>query len=177
MNNIYKFATGILMTITLTNINIWQLEPQTSIFTNSTPFNKVTEDYYPITHQQSKAQVYFFKEALDEFGATSPEQVAKIWAKAESTRNGVYHYAVACDKLKSEIIKKWGNPEESYWNIGGSSPWVEKYEIIYNKKISDSEFEAKIKYYWATSYAPIKTTETTLTIIKNGEVWCVKAAT
>jgi len=162
------------MTITLTNLV--QFKAQSSIFTNVTPFNKVTEDYSAITHQQSKAQVYFFKEALDELGATSPEQVVKIWAKAERTRNGVYHYAVACDTLKSELIKKWGNPEESYWNIGGSSPWVHKYEIIYNKKISDSEFEARIKYYWATSYAPMETTETTLTIIKNGEVWCVKEA-
>lgn len=173
MKSVFKFATVTVITITLINLNLSKLQPSSS-FTSIASFNKVTEDYTAITHQQSKAQVYFFKQALDELGATSPEQVIKIWAKAESTRNGVYHYAVACDNLKNEIIKKLGDPEESYWNIGGSSPWVDKYEIIYNKKISDSEFEAKIKYYWTTSYAPTETTETTLTIIKNGDVWCVK---
>ena len=57
--------------------------------------------------------VYLFKSALDELGATSPEQVAKIWAKGEEMRSGIFHYAVACDELKSKMIKEWGEPEDS----------------------------------------------------------------
>jgi len=46
---------------------------------------KRNRDYTAITHQQSKGQIYFFKQALDELGATSPEQVIDIWAKGEIT--------------------------------------------------------------------------------------------
>ena len=130
----------------------------------------------PITHQQTKGQVHLFQQALDEFGATSPEQVIEIWTKAESTRNGVFHYAVSCDELKSKIIKDWGKPEDNYWIYGGSSPWLDKYEVVYNRKLSDSLYEAKIKFFWSTSLGPSNTSETTLTIIKNKDIWCVKEA-
>ena len=174
MKSIYKFATVILVTIALDNINLGNFHQQTYLSASVMPSDKVIDDNTAIAHQQTKAQVHFFQQALDELRATSPEQVIKIWVKAESTRNGVFHYAVACDKLKSEIIKKWGDPEGSFWIIGGSSPWLDKYEIISNKKLSDSLVEAKIKFYWTTSYLPTEPTETTLIIIKNGNTWCVK---
>ena len=174
MKSIYKFATVILTIIALNNINLGNFHQQTCLSATHIPTDKVTCDNTAITHQQTKAQVHFFQQALDELGANSPEQVIEIWVKAERTRNGVFHYAVACDKLKSEIIKNWGDPEESFWIIGGSSPWLDKYEIIYNKKLSDSLVEVKIKFYWTTSYSPAETTETTLIITKNGDIWCVK---
>jgi len=132
-------------------------------------------DTTPISHLQTKEQVKFFREALDELGATSPTQVAKIWAKAEQTRNGVYHYAVACDTLKAKIIKEWGAPKENYWIIGASSPWLTSYEIVSNKKLNNSSYEIKIKYFWATSSGPSDPTQTTLLIARRGDNWCVKA--
>ena len=127
----------------------------------------------PITHQQTKAQVEFFRDALDKLGATSPEQVINIWASGEMMRNGALHYAVACDELKNKIIRELGEPKESYWIIGASSPWVERYEIVYNKKLNDSESEARIRFFWVTSTGPFETTETTLNIVKNKDTWCV----
>ena len=44
------------------------------------------------------------------------------------------------------------------------------------KKLNKSEYEAKIKYYWTTSAGPAGTTETTLLIVKNKDIWCVKEA-
>ncbi|WP_055665985.1 hypothetical protein [Desnuesiella massiliensis] len=174
MKSIYKFATAIFITISLSNINLEHFQTQAYSSKSNTPSNEFLDYYANITDEQRKSQILFFQQALDELGATSPEQVVKIWAKAELTRNGIFHYAVACDELKSDLIRKWGNPEENFWNIGASSPWLDKYEIISNKKLSVSAFEVKIKFYWATSYTPIETTETTLTIIKNGNIWCVK---
>lgn len=174
MKKIYKFATVILIIIALNNINLGNFHQQTYSSASVIPTDKVIADNSDITHQQTKGQVQFFQQALDELGATSPEQVIKIWVKAEITRNGVFHYAVACDKLKNEIIKKWGHPKDNFWIIGGSSPWLNKYEIISNKKLSDSLVEAKIKFYWTTSYSPTEPTETTLIITKNGDIWCVK---
>lgn len=131
-------------------------------------------DIDSVKFQQTKAQVKFFREALDELGATSPEQVVKIWAKAEKTRNGVFHYAVACDKLKAKIIKEWGEPQENFWIIGVSSPWLDRYEIISNKKLDNLTYETKIKYFWISSSGPSKPTQDTLIIVKNGDIWCVK---
>lgn len=174
MKSIYKFSTVILITITLSNMNLQQFQLKPYLYTKVLSYNKFVDNQINVTHQQTKGQVQFFQQALDELGATSPEEVAKIWAKGESTRNGVFHYAVACDELKNEIIKNLGKPEESFWIVGGSSPWLDKYEIISNKKLSDFIYETKIKFYWATSYAPIEITETTLIIMKNGDIWCVK---
>lgn len=58
----------------------------------------------PVTHQQSKAQVAFFQQVLDEFAASSLEQVVELWVKGDAMRNGVYKYAVACDELKRRLL-------------------------------------------------------------------------
>lgn len=166
MKIVFRF-TKIILTII---IHIGNLLVQTPLATNIAFSTEVNP---PITHQQTKAQVELFREALDKLGATSPEQVINIWASGESMRNAVYHYAVACNELKSKIIKELGEPKESYWIIGGSSPWVERYEIVYNKKLNDSESEARIRFFWVTSTGPFETTETTLNIVKNKDTWCV----
>jgi hypothetical protein len=127
-----------------------------------------------ITPEQTKAQIELFKQALDEFGATSPEQVISIWVKTEKTRNGVYHYSVACKELKRKIIEDLGAPKDSYWIYGVSSPWLDRYEVISKDKISDTEYNVKLKFFWSTSSGPFNTTENTLSIIKNGDTWCVK---
>lgn len=134
--------------------------------------NRMNDDQ--VTHLQTKAQVEFFQQALDELGASSPEQAARIWAKAEQTRNGVYHYAVACGDLKRKIINEWGVPRESFWIIGASSPWLDRYEILSDKKVKSSRHDVRIKYFWATSSGPFESTENTLVIVKNKDVWCVK---
>lgn len=171
MKKILRFIMIIFIFLTLNAIKTEGTDSK-SIMANLS--EKEKGDYIPISHQQSKAQVYFFKQALDELGATSPEQVIDIWAKGESTRNGVYHYAVACKELKKELIEKLGEPEEGYWIIGGSSPWLNKYELISYKKINEDIYEAKIKFYWQTSFSPIEITENTLIIGKNKDTWCVK---
>lgn len=128
----------------------------------------------PVTHQQSKAQVAFFQQVLDEFAASSLEEVIELWAKGDAMRNGVYKYAVACEELKEQIIKKWGKAEENYWIIGGSSPWLDKYEVLKKKKIDKSNYEVKIKYYWETSAGPSESTEEVLIISNINDKWCVK---
>ena len=128
---------------------------------------------YPITKEGAQMQVEFFRRALDKLGATSPEQVANIWINGERLRNGVFHYAVACDELKSKMIKQWGEPQDSVWIIGGSSPWLENDEIVYINKLNAFEYEAKIKFFWISGGLS-STTETILLIVKNKDIWCVK---
>jgi len=150
------------------------ISPSTSYATSSLNIESYYQADTPASYQQLKAQVSYFQDAIDELGATSPLQVANLWAKAEKTRNGVYQYAVACNKLKEEIIKKLGKADESFWNIGVSSPWLSKYEIVKNTRIDNSTYEIILKYYWTTSTGDMKPTFNTLKIIKNNSYWCVK---
>jgi hypothetical protein len=169
MKNTIKFASLISIILVMNPINTKGLQIESYLFNNK----KASPSTKSITHQQTKGQVHFFREALDEFGATSPEQVVNIWVKAEETRNGVYHYSVACDELKRKIIEKWGEPEDSFWIYGGADPSLDKYEIIYNKKLSDSAYEVKIKFFWGSAIGPSDPTETTLTILRSKDIWCV----
>ena len=59
-----------------------------NIFTDG--IDDTTSGGEPVSMQQLKAQVDFFKQALDEFGAISPMQAAQLWEKSRETRNGVY---------------------------------------------------------------------------------------
>ncbi|MBK1811815.1 hypothetical protein JHL18_14435 [Clostridium sp. YIM B02505] len=168
-----KIITTILISTLLTNLPYSKMDLKENVFTyiDKEQLSSIKDTL--ITHEQTKAQVYLFKQALDEFGATSPEQVISIWTKTEKTRNGVYHYSVACKELKTKIIENLGNPKDTYWIYGVSSPWLDRYEVISKNKISDTEYMVKLKFFWSTSSGPFNTTENTLSIIKDGDTWCV----
>ena len=178
MKNIIKFAISIIIFISLllNTDSAYAFQTSFSDNANNTILNykNSQDDLNHVSHQQSKAQVEFFSQALNELGATSPKQVVKLWVKAEQTRNGVFHYAVACDELKKKIIKEWGEPQENFWIIGVSSPWLDKYEILSNKKLNNSCYETTIKFFWITSAGPSDPTQNTLVIVKNKDIWCVK---
>ncbi len=122
---------------------------------------------------QKEAQITFFKQALDELGATSPEQVIDLWIKAYQTRNGVYQYAVATKELKEEISETWGEPEDSFYNIVGSSPWLDTYEIIEQSRVDETICKVTISYNWTDSSDPTYSTTEVLTLVKIEEIWSV----
>ena len=150
------------------------------VITYITPYTTSSRDLNaeqmeePVNYQQLKGQVDYFKQAIDELGVTSPLEAANLWTKGEETRNGVYQYSVSCNELKSKMIEKWGNADESYWNIGASSPWINKCEIVENNKINSTTHEITIKYHWSFSGGDLEPTFDILTIIKNNDYWCVK---
>jgi len=126
-----------------------------------------------VTSQQLKAQIGFFKDALDQFGAISPKQVIELWVKGFEKRNGVLQYSVLCDKLKDKFVKNLGEATNSFWIIGGSSPSLQKYEIVSNKKLSNSSYEITIKLTWvATQYN--RSEKKTLIIVKERNKWCIE---
>lgn len=171
--NIYEKKLTYIILVSFIIFTCWNYS-HIEYFKQCINTSKVFSPEVEETHDQTIAQVKFFKEALDRLGATSPEEVIKIWVKAEKTRNGVYHYAVACSELKNKMIEAWGNPEKNFWIYGGSSPSLDRYEVISNNKLNDYEYEVKINFYWFTSLPTSNTTETTLKIIKINDNWCVK---
>ena len=126
-----------------------------------------------ISRQQMEAQISFFNDALLEFGATSPDEAARLWAKGDQTRNGVYKYAVSCDHLKKQLIRKWGSPEKSFWIIGGSSPWLTRYDIIGKKYISPTELQYIVQYQWATSAGQEAPSTEQILLKKIDGKWCI----
>ena len=126
-----------------------------------------------ISRQQMEAQISFFREALSEFGAASPDEAVRLWIKGDQTRNGVYKYAVSCNQLKQHLLNKWGPPEKSYWIIGSSSPWLTQYKIISKKNVSSTELLYVIQYQWASSAGPEMPSTEQLLLKKTDDKWCV----
>lgn len=127
------------------------------------------------SRQQMEAQISFFNDVLSEFGATSPDQAVALWAKGDKTRDGVFKYAVACENLKKELIQKWGQPEKSFWIIGGSSPWLSGYSVTHKTVVSSNEVKYTVLYEWATSTGPEPSSTEQLLVIKTDDKWCIKS--
>lgn len=126
----------------------------------------------PLSLEQLKGQIYLYDEALKEFGASSPEQAARLWANGYKHRNGVMQYSVMCRKLKKQWLKDQGAPNNAFWIIGGSSPWLHDYAILENKKINDSSYIIKLKLNWMTSVDKSFQEETLSIVSENGK-WCI----
>lgn len=126
-----------------------------------------------ISRKQMEAQISFFNDALSEFYATTPDQAVKLWVKGDQTRNGVYKYSVSCDQLKQWLVNRWGEPEKNFWIIGGSSPWLTKYEILSKTNISSTEVQYVVQYQWATSAGPEKPSKEQLLVKKTNDKWCI----
>lgn len=126
-----------------------------------------------ISRQQMEAQISFFDDALNEFGAATPDQAVALWAKGDETRNGVYKYSVSCDQLKQWLVNRWGKPKKSFWIIGGSSPWLTGYQIMNKKTLSPQKLQYTVKYSRATSAGPEKPSIEQLTVVKFKDKWCI----
>lgn len=126
-----------------------------------------------ISRQQLEAQITFFDDVLQEFSATNPGEAVRLWVKGDQSRNGVYKYAVACDKLKQQLIDKWGPAEKSFWIIGGSSPWLAAYRIISKTELSPTELQYEIEYQWASSAGQEAPSTEKLIVTKIDNKWCV----
>lgn len=122
---------------------------------------------------QFKAQISFFNDVLDSVGPTNPDQAVSLWATGDKTRNGVYKYAVAGEKLRLQLIEQWGDPEKNFWIIGASSPWLAGYNVDSKIMTSPTEIEYVVKYFWQTSTGPGPTTGEKLYIVKDGANWFV----
>lgn len=136
--------------------------------------SRISDDPGP-TEAQLQAQISLFKEALDLFSATSPQQAAEIWASAWGKRNGAMQYAVYCSELKKQMEKELGDATNSLWVIGTSSPWLTKYEIINNKKVNENTYMITVRLHWATSSGESKPSENTLTVVGDKGKWCIKS--
>ncbi len=120
----------------------------------------------------SKSKASLFQEAINEFGATFPEQSVNLWAKGVKERNGALQYAVMDEKLKSKFSNYLEKNRPS-WVTGGSSPWIETYEIKLNK-VDTFTYKAEVVFSLATSAGSLGSYPAYLQIVKQSNYWMIK---
>ena len=121
---------------------------------------------------EANAKAELLQRALNEFGALTPENAALLWGKGVKERNGALQYAVMSDELK-KVYKE--NLDKNYpaWVTGFSSPWVDKFEIIENKRVSKGEYEVVMQFSLATSAGSEGKHLAKLSIFNEGKFWVI----
>ena len=114
-----------------------------------------------------------FREAIDEFGATSKEEAINIYAKGVMNRSGPMQYSVLCNKLKNEFAKAMEEDKNYAWVTGVSSPWVKDYKILKIKKESSNEYKATVVFFLETSSGTFANDKTILTLKHKNNKWCI----
>lgn len=71
------------------------------------------------------------------------DSVARLWAEALAQRNEAFRFAVLNTDLRNKEYKVYKN---TYWVIGGSSPWVTSYSVKEKSKINDNTYKYEIDY-------------------------------
>lgn len=114
--------------------------------------------------------VTLFKDSINQFGATSPEDAVDIWAKGVKTRNGALQYAVLSKSLKAKMENSLNNTS---WITGASSPWIESYKITEYKKINYITYRAMINFHLMADKLDAGYVNAELTIEKSGKHWVI----
>ena len=120
-----------------------------------------------------KAKADMFQQAIDDFGAISPDEAAFLWAKGVKGRNGALQYAVMDSNLKKAFNDNM-EKERPSWVTGVSSPWVEYFEIVKSEKEDDSTYYITVRFDLATSTGSAGSYNTCLLIVKDGKYWVIE---
>ncbi|SOC22547.1 hypothetical protein SAMN05880501_11446 [Ureibacillus xyleni] len=102
---------------------------------------------------------------------TSSEEAIANFAKAVKLRNGALQYALLSENEKAKVTKKF---EENHWVTGGSSPWVETYQVVSEKELkAGTKMEYVVEFHLFTSTGKAGTDQARLTVEKNGNNWFI----
>lgn len=124
--------------------------------------------------EELNGTIDMLKDALDELGTTTYDDVINAWSKGIQTRNGYLQYYVLCDDMKNKFIEELSKSQRiSSWVTGYSSPWVSSYNVVNTEKINSSKYKVIINFDWDTSMGPYKSTKSTITITKIDNKWCI----
>ena len=158
--NIKKLFTIFLtLTITITIFN--------TFITNALDNNN--EVYIKQLELKNK----LFIDAIDNFGATSPQEAVILYCEGVKSRSGPLQYSVMCDKLKKSFKSNMDYNKNYAWVTGVSSPSVSDYKVIDIKKIDSKTYVFKVKFSLEYALKPIGYTYTSLKVEKFDNKWCI----
>lgn len=110
------------------------------------------------------------KDAMNYVGVDSPEKAVDVWSEGLKQRSAAIQYSVMTKELK-DIYEKNLKETNANWVTGMSSPWVEGYEIINEKKVNDKTQSFEIKYDTASSTGASAPFTVVLEVINDNDFW------
>lgn len=114
-----------------------------------------------------------FMDAIDNFGATSPDEAIKIYSDGVKLRSGPLQYSVMCNDLKRYFKHQMEADKNYAWVTGASSPHVARYETKNTKKIDNETYIFNVKFFWEDALGPFDDTTVLLKVKKCGNKWCI----
>ena len=157
--NIKKFITIFLtLNITITIFN---------------PFITNALDNNEVYIKQLELKNKLFIDAIDNFGATSPQEAVILYCEGVKSRSGPLQYSVMCDELKKSFKSNMDYNKNYAWVTGVSSPSVSDYKLIDIKKIDSKTYVFKVKFSLEYALKPIGYTYTSLKVEKFDNKWCI----
>lgn len=105
--------------------------------------------------------------------ALAPEtakEAAESWGKAISMRNGAFQYALFTQELKEKAEPYF---KQEGWVTGGSSPWVETWEVTGEKKRGDATYEYTVTFALASSTGYFGKESATITVKNVKRNWYI----
>ena len=112
-----------------------------------------------------------FINAIDNFGATSPQEAVILYCEGVKSRSGPLQYSVMCDKLKKSFKSNMDYNKNYAWVTGVSSPSVSDYKVIDIKRIDSKTYVFKVKFSLEYALKPIG--YTSLKVEKFDNKWCI----
>lgn len=121
-----------------------------------------------IDNYQIKSELLI--ETMDDVGVCYPGNAAMVWANGLKGRNGAAQYSVMTSKLKKEYAKQL---DENYpnWVTGGSSPWIQSFEISEAEKADENTYLYSIVFSTMTSQGPWGDYNAKITVVKDDDFY------
>ena len=119
---------------------------------------------------QCSVQRDLLKDAMNYVGVGSPEKAVEVWSEGLKQRSAAIQYSVMTKELR-DIYENDLKQTYPNWVTGISSPWVEGYEIVNEKKVNDKTHCFEVRYDTATSTGPATPFTVILVVINNNDFW------
>jgi hypothetical protein len=113
---------------------------------------------------------YLLMRAMGSVGACSASDAARVWAEGLAHRSGAQQYAVMTAALKDKYAHDLESTFQN-WVTGGSSPWVQRYEIAEDGKAGEDGQGFRLRFFMESSAGPGGVYGARLTVVKDGDFW------
>jgi len=137
------------------------------------PFIVNAFDNNEVYIKQLELKNKLFIDAIDNFGATSPQEAVILYCEGVKSRSGPLQYSVMCDELKKSFKTNMDFNKNYAWVTGVSSPSVSDYKVINMKKVDSKTYIFNVKFSLEYALKPIGETYTSLKVEKINNKWCI----
>lgn len=114
-----------------------------------------------------------FKEALDNFGASSMKEAVNLYCEGVKQRSGPLQYSVMCSVLKKDFANKMEKDQNYAWVTGVSSPWVTQYKTLDTRKINNDTYLVTVEFVLNDAKGVFGKNKVELELRNHEGKWCI----